>query len=146
VEDRPTPDEERTGREMPEDEGIPDLDQALPEKEITGDPQEGLVVPRDEPRAVEEHGTTAGEQREGESLDERLAREEEEKDRGGPRPRESAGTLAEDGSGLTDAEKDEVGEQAEAVEGRTAEEEALRVEPEAPGGTDRPDSYVEEDR
>lgn len=146
MENRPTPDEERTGREMPEDEGIPDLDQALPEKEITGDPQEGLVVPRDEPRAVEEHGTTAGEQREGESLDERLAREEQEKDQGGPRPRESAGTLAEDGFGLTDAEKDEVGDQAEAVEGRTAEEEALRVEPEAPGGTDRPDSYVEEDR
>src|ERR687891_522782 len=67
---------ERTAREMPEDEGIPDLDQALPEKEITGDPQEGLVVPRDDPRAVEEHGTTAGEQRDGESLDERLAREE----------------------------------------------------------------------
>jgi hypothetical protein len=146
VEDRPTPDEERTGREMPEDEGIPDLDQALPQKEITGDPQEGLVVPRDEPRAVEEHGTTAEEQREGESLDERLAREEEEKDQGGPRPRERAGTLAEDGSGLTDTEQDEVGEQAEAAEGRTAEEEALRVEPEAPGGTDRPDSYVEEDR
>jgi hypothetical protein len=145
VEDHPTPDEERTAREMPEDEGIPDLDQALPEKEITGDPQEGLVVPRDEPRAVEEHGTTAGEQRKGESLDERLAREEEE-DLGAPRPREGAGTLAEEGSGLTDAEKDEVGEQAEAVEGRTAEEEALRVEPEAPGGTDRPDSYVEEDR
>lgn len=117
MEDRPTPDEERTGREMPEDE----------------------------PQAVEEHGTTAGEQREGEPLDERLAREEEE-DPGGPRPRESAGTLAEEGSGLTDAEKDEVGEQAEAVEGRAAEEEALRLEPEAPGGTDRPDSYVEEDR
>ena len=146
MEDRPTPDEERTAREMPEDEGIPDLDQALPQKEITGDPQEGLVVPRDEPRAVEEHGTTAGEQREGESLDERLAREEEEKDQGDQRRRESAGTLAEDGSGLTDAEKDEVGERAEAAEGRTAEEEALRVEPEAPGGTDRPDSYVEEDR
>jgi hypothetical protein len=118
VEDRPTPDEERTGREMPEDE----------------------------PQAVEEHGTTAEEQREGETLDERLAREEEEKDQGGPRLREAAGTLAEEGSGLTDAEKDEVGEQAEAVEGLTAEEEALRVEPEAPGGTDRPDSYVEEDR
>jgi hypothetical protein len=144
VEDRPTPDEERTGREMPEDEGIPDLDQALPEKEITGDPQEGLVVPRDDPRAVEEHGTTAGEQREGETLDERLAREEKE-EQGGPGTRESAGTLAEEGNGLTDVEKDEVGEGAEAVEGRTAEEEALRVEPEAPGGTDRPDSYVEGD-
>jgi hypothetical protein len=143
VEERPTPEEERTGREMPEDEGIPDLDQALPQKEETGDPQEGLVVPRDEPRAVEENGTTAEEQREGESLDERLAREEDED---GPGSRESAGTLAEEGSGLTDVEKDEVGEQAEAAEGRSAEEEALRVEPEAPGGTDRPDSYVEEDR
>ncbi len=127
----------------PEDEGIPDLDPALPQKERTGDPQEGLVVPRDEPRAVEENGTTAEEQREGESLDERLAREEEED---GPGSREGAGTLAEEGSGLSDDEKDEVGEQAEAAEGRSAEEEALRVEPEAPGGTDRSDSYVEEDR
>jgi hypothetical protein len=144
VEEPPTPEEERTGREMPEDEGIPELDQALPQKEETGDAQEGLLLPRDEPRAVEENGTTAEEQREGESLDERLAREEEEED--GPGSRESAGTLAEEGSGLTDDEKDEVGEQAEAAEGRSAEEEALRVEPEAPGGTDRPDSYVEEDR
>jgi hypothetical protein len=143
VEEHPTPEEERTGREMPEDEGIPDLDQALPQKEETGDPQEGLMVPRDEPRAVEENGTTAEEQREGESLDERLAREEGEE---GPGSRESAGTLEEEGSGLTDVEKDEVAEQAEAPEGRSAEEEALRVEPEAPGGTDRPDSYVEEDR
>jgi hypothetical protein len=142
VEERPTPEEERTAREMPEDEGIPDLDQALPQKEMTGDPQEGLVVPRDDPRAVEDSGTTAEEQREGETLDERLAREEEE---GGPGLRESAGTLAEEGSGLTDAEKDEVGEQAEAVEGRSAEEDALRVEQDAPGGTDGPDSYVEED-
>ena len=144
MEDRPTPDEERTAREMPEDEGIPDLDQALPEKEITGDPQEGLVVPRDDPRAVEEHGTTAGEQREGETLDKRLAGEEKE-EQSGPGTRESAGTLAEEGNGLTDVEKDEVGERAEAAEGRTAEEEALRVGPEAPGGTDRPDSYVEGD-
>ncbi len=143
MEEGPTPEEERTGREMPEDEGIPDLDQALPQKEETGDPQEGLVVPRDEPRAVEENGTTAEEQREGESLDERLAREEGEDRPGSPM---SAGTLAEEGSGLTDVEKDAVGEQAEAAEGRSAEEEALRVEPEAPGGTDRPDSYVEEDR
>jgi hypothetical protein len=100
------------------------------------------MLPRDEPRAVEEHGTTAEEQREGETLDERLAREEEQE---GPGTREEAGTLAEDGSGLTYREKDEIADQAEAVEGRSPEEDALRVEPEAPGGTDRPDSYVEED-
>lgn len=142
LEEQPTPEEERTGREMPEDEGIPDLDQALPEKEITGDPQEGAMLPRDEPRAVEEHGTTAEEQREGETLDERLAREEDQEGSG---DRQQAGTLTEEGSGLTDHEKDEIADQAEAVEGRSPEEEALRVEPEAPGGADRPDSYVEED-
>jgi hypothetical protein len=142
VEDEATPDEERTGREMPEDEGIPDLDQALPEKEITGDPQEGLVVPRDDPRAVEESGTTAEEQREGEPLDERLAREEDETGSG---LRKDAGTLVENGSGLTDEEKDEVGEAAPSPEGRSAEEEAVRIEDEAPGGVERSDSYVEEE-
>jgi hypothetical protein len=142
VEGEATPEEERTGREMPEDEGIPDLDQALPEKEITGDPQEGLVVPRDDPRAVEEFGTTAEEHRKGETLDERLAREEDE---AGTGVREDAGTLVEDGSGVTDEEKDEVGEAAPSPEGRSAEEDAVRIEGEAPGGVDGPDSYVEEE-
>lgn len=137
-----TPEKERTGREMPEDEGIPDLDQALPQKEITGDPQEGLVVPRDEPRAVEEAGTTAAEQREGESMDERLAREEEDEVSG---LREEVGTLVEEGSGLEDAEKDEVAEDAPAPEGQSAEEAAVRIEEEAPGGVDGPDPYLEEE-
>jgi hypothetical protein len=141
AEDVPTPEEERTAREMPEDEGIPDLDQTLPQKEMTGDPQEGLMVPRDEPRAAEETGTTAEEQREGETLDERLAREQQE----GPGLREDAGALVEDGDGSVDEEKDVVADDVPAPEGRTAEEAALRVEPEAPGAVDGPDSYLEED-
>ena len=141
MEDVPTPEEERTAREMPEDEGIPDLDQALPQKEITGDPQEGLVVPRDEPRAAEETGTTAAEQRRGDTLDERLAREQDQ----GPGLRDDAGTLVEDGDGAVDEEKDFVADDAPAPEGRSAEEAAVRIEPEAPGAVDRPDSYLEED-
>ena len=135
------PGEERA-REMPEDEGIPDLDSALPQKEITGDPQEGLVVPRDTPRALDEHGTTAEEQREGESLDERLEREQPD---GPPGPEPGSVVPVEEGSGLTDEEKDEVAPAGEAPEGRSAEEEAVRIEDEAPGGVDGPDSYVEEE-
>jgi len=59
-----------------DDEGMPDLDGPLDEKVITGDPQEGLAPPNDAPRASVDFGTTAEEQRHGESLDLRLAREE----------------------------------------------------------------------
>jgi hypothetical protein len=57
-------------------EGIPDLGSPLPGKEITGDAQEGIMVPRDRPIAAEEFGTTAYEEEHGEDLDHRLAREE----------------------------------------------------------------------
>jgi hypothetical protein len=134
--------EDEGSRDMPEDEGIPDLDPAHPRKDATGDPQEGLMAPRDQPRALDHRGTTAEEQREGERLDERL--EEEEPD-APARPREDAGLLVEEGSGLIDDEKDEVGEAVDAPEGRSAEEEAVRVEDEPPEGTGAPDSYVEEE-
>jgi hypothetical protein len=58
-----------------DDEGVPDLDAPLPGTAITGDPQEGPAPPADAPRATVDHGTTAAEQRHGESLDLRLARE-----------------------------------------------------------------------
>ena len=134
--------EEERDRDMPEDEGIPDLDPAHPRKEGTGDPQEGLMAPGDVPRAVDQRGTTADEQREGEPLDERLEQEQPDEE---DRPREDAGLLVEEGSGLTDEEKDEVAEAVEAPEGRSAEEDAVRVEEDPPGGTGGPDSYVEEE-
>jgi hypothetical protein len=128
--------------ESPEDEGIPDIGRPHPGKRDTGDPQEGLVLPRDEPTAVEDHGTTAAEQREGEPLDERLR--EEERDRERPR-RPAVGRLIEEGSGLVDLEKDEVADDApDDIDGASAEEAAMRIVEEAPGATDHPDSYVEE--
>jgi len=58
-----------------DDEGVPDLGGPLDEKVITGDPQEGLPPPNDAPGASVDFGTTADEQRHGESLDMRIARE-----------------------------------------------------------------------
>jgi hypothetical protein len=138
VDEGETPD-----RERPEDEGIPDLNPTLPAKEATGDAQEGLVLPGDEPRAAEEHGTTAEEQREGEDLDDRLEREEPDREEV---QRRQAGRLIEDGQGLTDHEKDEVAEEADSdTQGLSAEEAAVRVDEDARGGADRPsDRYVEE--
>src|SRR5512144_2990452 len=59
-----------------EDAGLPDLEAGLPGKRITGDTQDDMPVPGDEPMAVDGFGTTAAEQREGEPLDLRLSREE----------------------------------------------------------------------
>lgn len=135
--------DDREPRERPEDQGIPDLDPTLPAKEATGDAQEGVVLPGDEPRAAEEHGTTAEEQRGGEDLDARLNREEPDRDE--PERRRS-GRLIEDGEGLTDDEKDEVAEEApNDTQGLSAEEAAVRVDEDARGGTDGSrDRYVEE--
>jgi hypothetical protein len=58
-----------------EDEGIPDHEGPLVAKHMTGDGQEGVAPPRDVPVASFDHGTTAEEQRRGEPLDGRLARE-----------------------------------------------------------------------
>jgi hypothetical protein len=134
---------EREPGGRPEDEGLPQLDPALPSKEATGDAQEGLVLPRDEPRAADDHGTTAEEQREGEDLGDRLDREEPE---GEGADRRQAGRLIEEHEGLDDHEKDEVAEEArEDTEGLSAEEAAVRVEEDLRGGSDRPDDrYVEE--
>jgi hypothetical protein len=139
VEEQP----DRRDEDRPEDEGIPDLDPTLPEKEATGDAQEGLMLPRrDRSRGAEAHGTTAAEQREGKPVGDRLDEEEPDTE---PGEREDAGRLVEEGRGLHDTEKDAVAVAAEDdTEGMTAEEAAVRVEEEAPGGTDSPDGYVEE--
>jgi hypothetical protein len=58
-----------------DEEGMPDLDGPLANKAATGDGQDGLIPPNDRPRASVDFGTTAAEQRHGESLDQRVARE-----------------------------------------------------------------------
>jgi hypothetical protein len=64
----------RTGPSL-DDEGIPDLEGPLPEKEATGDPQEGVMPPRDHPVAATDWGITGDEERAGEPLDRRVAHE-----------------------------------------------------------------------
>jgi hypothetical protein len=59
-----------------EDEGVPDLSDALPSKAITGDAQEEADPPAEQPRASVDFGVTAEEMRAGEPLADRLRREE----------------------------------------------------------------------
>lgn len=126
-----------------EDEGIPDIGKPHPAKRATGDPQEGLIAPRDSARAAEDTGVTAEEQREGASLDERLS---EERPDGAPGSRHDAGRLVEPGSDVVDEEKDLVADAVEEeLEGRSAEEAAVRIEEGEPEGvTEGPDSYLED--
>ncbi len=65
----------RTPEPSLDDEGVPDLDGPLPEKEATGDPQEGAAPPGDRPRASVDWGVTAAEQLAGEPIGVRVGRE-----------------------------------------------------------------------
>ena len=67
--------EGQTARDISlEDDGIPDLQDGVPEQDWMEDPQ-FAPVPGERPNASVDYGTTAAEQAEGESLDGRLARE-----------------------------------------------------------------------
>jgi hypothetical protein len=128
------------------DDERPDLDlEGQPDHggRTSGDPDERTIPPGEEARGSEDHGTTAAEQREGADLDRRLDQEQEPEQR---RRRERARRLREKGSGLTDQEKDLVAEEGEVASGPAAEEDAVRVEEDqAPGGTEGPDRYVEDE-
>lgn len=65
---------ERDPRSELEDEGIPDLQDSTPGRQRAADPQR-MPVPADQPTAVDDYGTTAAEQAEGEPLDQRVDRE-----------------------------------------------------------------------
>jgi hypothetical protein len=121
-----------------EDEGIPDLQDGFPEQQWAEDPQQA-PLPGDEPIAVDDFGTTAEEQRTGESLDGRLSREEPDpalatEPAGGPTGEEDgtrrAGRLVEEDEGVrADTEKDAVAEDVGPDGGgMSAEEQAMRVE------------------
>jgi hypothetical protein len=115
----------------------PDLDrEGIPDhgSRSSGDPDERPVPPADDPQ----EGATVEEQREGPSLDERLDAEGSEERRPG-RVRQLGET-----TDAVDDEKDLVAEEGEEVGGPSPEEEAVRVEEDAPGGTSGPDRYVEE--
>ena len=61
-----------------EAEGVPDPGFTSSGQEVTGDGAYGMEPPRDTALAVDEFGTTAAEMHAGESLDGRIAREEDD--------------------------------------------------------------------
>jgi len=133
------PDEREKSGEPLEAEGVPDLEGPLPEKEATGDPQEGVAPPNYYPKASTDWGTTAEEQRRLEPLDTRLQREEPEFVPGDVVPDEDAWRepvrLLDEGDEdveLEDDEKDLVAYDAEDDEPDdfSAEEAAVHIEPE----------------
>ena len=113
-----------------EAEGIPDQHE-LTSTQLATKQDEGLLEPpHDYPLAVEDFGTTPAEQREGESLDGRLAREEPDvlrtvEERG-------VGRLVEPDEGVrTDVDKDMVATDVGTdLGGPSAEEAAMHLEPE----------------
>ncbi len=121
-----------------EDEGIPDLQDGTPQQQWASDPQQ-QPVPGDEPMAVDEYGTTAEEQREPESLDGRLAREEADAAEPAEATQAAApGEVAEpavrvvepDEGGAPDTEKDMIADDVGPdAGGYSAEERAMHVEP-----------------
>ncbi len=121
--------------------GVPDHSTATPTREA--EPPDRQMPPAETPRGADAWGTTAAEQRAGAPLDERLAEEMPD----------AAATLGSDGEGMRLADDGDPDDEAElATTGgpagsatATAEEAAVHERAEAPGGTDRPDSYVGDD-
>lgn len=111
----------------PEEEGIPDLEESLPAKRRTGDAQEGEMLPGEKPKGAEQHGTTAAEQREGLSQDERLAQEQPDRPPSGSE--DDVGRLVEPTERGIDREPQEVAEESGDDEAPSAEEDAVRETP-----------------
>jgi hypothetical protein len=123
-------------------EGIPDHEGPLPQKEATGDGQDGIVAPGDRPWAAEDHDVTAEGQREGSTLDERLSLEEPDR----MRPSEDAEAIELVDEDRTDDEPAMVGDLAGTAGDVPAEELAMHVTEDPPGATDDDDDgYVAED-
>jgi hypothetical protein len=122
-----------------EDEGLPDPAAPEPEQLATGQAEGTMEPPHDTPLAVDEYGTTPAEMREGEPLDGRLAREEPDVLAAADTPADESvdqppvGRLVDPDEGLgPDTEKDMVASDVGTdLGGKTAEEAAMHVEPEA---------------
>jgi hypothetical protein len=117
------------------------------------DPTDGLPIDGDEGEAIEdmisamdryvgadEH-TTAAEQVEGDTIDERTRREQMQRQR----PDSSVDLVDEEGDDGVDREKDLVAEGEERPEGPVAPEQAaIHVRDEPPGAVNHPDDYTRE--
>jgi hypothetical protein len=117
------------------------------------DPTDGLPIDGDEGEAIEdmisamdryvgadEH-TTAAEQVEGDTIDERTRREQMQRQR----PDSSVDLVDDEGDDGVDREKDLVAEGDERPEGPVAPEQAaIHVRDEPPGAVNHPDDYTRE--
>jgi hypothetical protein len=127
-----------------EDAGLASEEPGLPGKRITGDPQDDMMVPGDSPVGVDEFGTTAEQEAEGEPLDLRLSREEpelgqspdadESEDSDSPYPsdaEERVGRIVETDEGASPDEEDTAVAHDVGTDqgGFSAEERAMHVEP-----------------
>ncbi len=130
-----------------EAEGIPDPGFSDPSQVVAGDTEATMEPPHDTAVAVDEWGTTAAEQAEGEPLDARLAREEDDvlaavdvpadETEGADTPfderaGQGVGRLVEADEGArSDTEADLVaGDVGTDLGGYSAEESAMHLEPE----------------
>ncbi len=130
-----------------EAEGIPDFGFSDPSQVVAGDTEATMEPPHDTALAVDEWGTTASEQAEGEPLDARLAREEDDvlaavdqpadESAGADTPfderaGQGVGRLVESDEGArSDSEADLVaGDVGTDLGGYSAEESAMHLEPE----------------
>ena len=124
------------------------MNDGLPAKRITGDTQDGIPAPKDDPTALDDYGTTAGEQQAGEPLDTRLAREQPDMGARANQPADESASAADpyptdkdeltgrvvqpDEGARPDTEKDESGYDAGTDSGGySAEERAVNARPEA---------------
>jgi hypothetical protein len=119
--------------------GIPDHTSGASEREPI--PTDEQMPPGEHPRGADAWGTTAAEQRAGEPLSDRL--DEELPDRAAGAEDEGF-RLADDGAPDDTAELTSAGEPA-AAEDPSAEESAVHIRSDAPGGFDGPDSYIVDD-
>ena len=101
-------------------------------------PVDEQMPPAERPRGAGAWGTTAAEQRAGQPLSERLDAERPER----PLEADDDGLrLVDDGDPDRTAELTSTGFRMD-DEDETAEEAAMHVRPDAPGGTSGPDAYV----
>ncbi len=134
-----------------EEEGIPEVEDQPVGKILSGETPEGTVPPRDYPLGAEEYGTTADEERMGETFAQRVAREEPDlfwpDVSAGEADRPLAGRLVQPDLGMVDVDDtaEEVGYQAADVAGLSAEEAAMRIETDPAGMGSGWPGYLDED-
>jgi hypothetical protein len=117
----------------PEEEGIPDLEGDPEGMVLAGDDTDDVVLPRDYPVAALDYGVTAAEQARDESVADRARREEPDvwEQALAEEDRVSPGRLVQPDEGQIDVDDvgEEVGFATDDVVGLSAEEEAVRIEP-----------------